>query len=308
MEMKRYRSLREAEPVWRALSASARLRIMEILYEQEDKSFHELACELGLTNSAITMHISKLEEADLIEVQVVPGKRGNRKVCRPKYSRLYFEFDEGRPHRRQNVYEDDIRIGYYTKCEVAPTCGISTEHSIIGELDAPKYFFFPEHFEAEVLWFGYGFVEYQLPNHLKAGQKVTQMELSFEISAECPGFCEDYPSDIHFYLNGILLGVWISPGDFGARRGRLAPEWWPDTCNQYGLLKTLTINEKGTFLDNGIQLGPVTIQDLNLDYSSFMEFRFAVPRETKNCGGFTIFGRTFGDYAQGIRVRVFYEE
>lgn len=306
--MKCYRSLQEAEPVWKALSAPARLRIMEILYDQEDKNLNELANELGLTNSAVTMHISKLEEADLIEVQVVPGKRGNQKICRPKYSSLFFSLNQGEQRSKQKVYEDDIRIGYYTKCEIAPTCGISTAHSMIGELDAPKYFRFPEHFEAEVLWFGHGFVEYQLPNHLKAGQRIVRMELSFEISAECPGFCEDYPSDIHFYFNGILLGVWISPGDFGARRGRITPDWWPDTCNQYGLLKTLVINEKGTFLDNGIQLGTVGIQDLHLDYTSSMELRFAVPKDTKNCGGFTIFGRSFGDYAQGIRVKTFYEE
>lgn len=43
-------------------------------------------------------------------------------------------------------------------------------------------------------------------------------------------------------MNGISLGKWTSPGDFGVMRGRLTPAWWKSDVNQYGLLKVLRIN------------------------------------------------------------------
>ena len=102
--------------------------------------------------------------------------------------------------------------------------------------------------------------------------------------------------------------MWVSPGDFGSRKGFVTPQWWPDLLNQYGLLKTLIINSNGTFIDGGNQISSVTIEDLKIDYSSSIIFRFEVPKETANCGGFTLFGEDFGDHNQAIRVKAFYEE
>ena len=175
-----------------------------------------------------------------------------------------------------------------------------------GALDDVRAFTFPEHFEAEILWFASGYVEYLLPNHLQPGQKLERLEISFEISSECPGFNEDYPSDIHFSINGIPLGVWISPGDYGARRGYVSPSWWPSSLNQYGLLKNLIISREGTFMDGGQKLSGVTTEDLHIDYNSLITLRIEVPRDTLNCGGCTLFGEQFGDYNQAIRVKAFY--
>ncbi len=302
--MKQYKSLREAEAVFKALSAPMRLRIMELLYKEENKSLNDLAKELGITNSAVSLHVGQLEEAGLIQVQTVPGIRGNRKICKPKFSKMMIEMTESKIEGL--YYEDNIKVGYYVSCEINPTCGLATKDSVVGEFDAPKYFHFPEHFDCEIFWFGDGYVEYSLPNRLSSGQNLKKLELSFEVSSECPGYNEDYPSDIHFSLNGIHLGYWISPGDFGSRRGRFTPDWWPEACNQYGLLKTLTIDEEGTFIDGGIKISDVTINQLNIDYSSPLMFRFAVPKETTNCRGFTIFGKGFGDYDQGIKLITYY--
>lgn len=305
-EMKQYKSLEDASLLFKALSASMRLRIMEILYERPDQNLNDLAKELNLTNSAISIHMNKLLEADLVEVNTVPGKRGSMKICRPKYSRFLIEV----PRRKEArlFYEDEIRIGCYSNSEIAPTCGISTKNHMIGEFDAPKYFQFPEHFEADILWFGHGFVEYNLPNRLQAGEHLTGLEFSMEVSSECPGFSEDYPSDISFYLNNVWLGTWISPGDFGARRGRLNPVWWPDACNQYGLRKTISITEEGVFLDNGLMLSNKKLSDFNVDYTSTLVLKIQVDKDAKNCGGLTIFGRGFGDYDQGIQIKTYYEK
>lgn len=303
--MLHFQSMRDASEIFKALSAPMRLKIMEILYEDGDKNLNDLANMLDLTNSAISLHIKKLEEVGLIEIRTMSGKRGSMKICKPLHDMMVIDLLPKKVH--VSSYQDEIEVGYYSNCQVTATCGISTKDNLIGEFDDPRYFLFPEHFGASVLWFTTGFIEYNLPNRLTAGQKLTELQLSFEISSESPGFNEDYPSDIHFSINNINLGCWVSPGDFGARRGRFTPAWWPQGCNQYGRLKTLSINKKGTFIDGGYQISDTTIDDLKIDYTSNITFRFSVPKDTKNPGGFTLFGEGFGDYNQSIKMQTFYE-
>ena len=205
-------------------------------------------------------------------------------------------------------YTDDISVAHYVSIDAHPTCGLATSSIILGDLDNPKVFSYPERFNAGILWIGYGSVTYNLPNRLKAGQKLTELQISFEISSECPEINEDYPSDIYFYINQFALGKWISPGDYGARRGLLTPSWWPELLNQYGLLKTLIINHMGTFIDGTHMISEITIDDLQLDYNSNIDFTISAPKDTANPGGLTLFGSEFGDYNQSIRLKAYYEE
>lgn len=297
-------SISEAETVFKALSTPMRLKIMEMIYQNDQLNMNDLARSLGLTNGAISMHVSKLEEAGLVSIHTTSGKRGTMKIIRPRYDRLMIDLAPAKELR--HCYTDDIRIGYYTACSVTPTCGLATCEEIIGSFDDPRVFSFPDRFKAGILWFSSGYVEYNLPNHLQAGQTLTELQISFEISSECPGYNEDYPSDIHFSINGTDLGMWVSPGDYGARKGYLSPAWWPEELNQYGLLKTLIINQEGCFIDGSNRISNVTIEDLQLNYNSYITFRFEVPRDTANVGGCTLFGENFGDYNQAIKVKAYY--
>lgn len=300
-------NLEEAQAVIKALSAPMRMEIMKILYQTPGVSMNYLAQALGLTNSAVTMHISKLAGAGLVTIETASGKHGTMKCINPSHDRIVIDMIPKKEQDAQDYYLDDIKIGYFTSCSITPTCGLSTPEKLIGALDDTRAFTFPEHFDAGILWFTSGYVEYGLPNHLQAGQYLKELQISFEISSEYPGFNKDYPSDIHFSLNGIFLGVWVSPGDYGDRRGHISPTWWPESLNQYGLLKTLIINRDGTFMDGGQKLSPVTIDCLQIDYNSLLTFRIEVPEDTANCGGCTLFGEQFGDYNQAIRVKAFYE-
>ena len=76
-------SLSEAENIFKALGTPMRLRIMELIYQDAERSMNDLAEALGLTNSAISLHVTKLEEAGLVSVQSTSGKRGIRKIVRP---------------------------------------------------------------------------------------------------------------------------------------------------------------------------------------------------------------------------------
>lgn len=176
------KSLQEAEEVFKALSAPMRLKIMEMIYEDSELSMNDLAESLELTNSAISMHVSKLEQAGLVNVQTTAGKRGNMKIIKPRHDRLMIDLAPVRETRK--FYQDDIRVGYYTNFKVNPTCGIATSKKIVGSFDDPRYFTFPERFDAGILWFGSGFIEYNIPNHLISGQTITELQISFEICSE----------------------------------------------------------------------------------------------------------------------------
>ncbi len=296
-------SLKEAEEIFKALSTPMRLRIMELVYEKE-MSMNDLAEALQLTNSAISLHVGKLESAGLITIRTTAGKRGIMKIVQPVYSRMIVDMAPQASPR--HCYQDEISVGHYTFCDVHPTCGLANTVNIIGELDDPRIFSYPERFRAGILWFGSGSISYNLPNRLKAGQTLQELQISFEISSECPEVNEDYPSDIYFEINGISLGKWISPGDYGNRKGLISPRWWPELLNQYGLLKTLIVNSDGTFIDGTSRISNVTIHDLQINYNSSINLTFSVPKETANCGGLTLFGKEFGDYNQSLIVKAYY--
>ena len=298
-------SLEDAEEIFKALSAPMRLRILELIYKEE-LSMNDLAKMLNLTNSAISLHVGKLESAGLVTIRTTSGKRGLMKIVQPVYSRMIIDMAPQSTPR--HCYQDDISVGHYISCDAHPTCGLATTSNIIGELDEPKVFSYPERFRAGILWMGYGSVTYALPNRLSAGQTLQELQISFEISSEYPGTNENYPSDIYFEINGIPLGNWVSPGDYGSRRGMLSPHWWPELLNQYGLLKTLIINSEGTFIDGTHKISKTKIEDLHIDYNSSIYFTLSVPKDTANCGGITLFGEDFGDYKQNIRVKLYYDK
>lgn len=172
-------------------------------------------------------------------------------------------------------------------------------------MDDARFFAHPEHYNADILWFTRGYVEYIIPNFIPTFQKIDQISISAELASEAPGINDIWPSDIHFYLNNVCLGSWTSPGDFGDIKGIFTPDWWEPNWNQYGLLKLLVINDKGTFID-GMQISNITIKEFNFNYKSTIKFKLGIPDTAKYIGGLTIFGKNFGNYNQNINVRISY--
>ena len=206
-----------------------------------------------------------------------------------------------------NSYEIEIGIGHYSSYEIQPTCGIATKDKLIGEVDNPSYFADPSRINADILWFSKGSIEYRIPNYLKPSQEFSEIQISLEISSEAPGNCSLWPSDVHFSLNNIYLGSWTSPGDYADKKGILTPDWWFSNWNQYGLLKLLSINKFGTFID-GLKISDIALSDIDLNYKSDLLLKLAIPQYAKHKGGLTIFGKNFGNYDQGINIRIIYEQ
>ncbi|KRE86448.1 ArsR family transcriptional regulator [Paenibacillus sp. Soil766] len=288
-------------PLYEALASDVRLHILELLAEEE-MNVKDLAQRLSLSSAIVTMHVKKLESGGLIQTKLVRKQGGTHKICTLALARINIQLPQSTEQQRM-FNEVSVPVGHYTRYEVHPTCGLASAERMIGQFDDPRFFLEPERMHAKILWFAKGFVEYRVPNYMLPGQTLEEIEISLEIGSEAPGIAANWPSDIHFYVNDILLGYWTSPGDSGAGRGLLTPSWWSDYTNQYGWLKVLRITEQGTYID-GQQLSGVTIQDLPLSRNEWT-LRLEVPEHAEHVGGLTLYGEGFGNYNQDIRFRTY---
>ena len=288
----------------KAMASPIRASIVEQLTIRKQMNIQDLARTLGVTSGALTSHIKLLSEAGIIDIQNANGTKGIQKLCSLKNQRfmLYLASDK----KISDSYETEIPVGSYSAYEVRPTCGLATSEHIIGHFDNPVFFDDPERIFANIIWFYSGYLEYNIPNYLESNQKLTEIRISQEISSEAPGICENWPSDIHFSINGVSIGTWTSPGDFGLHRGIYSPSWWQDGYNQYGLLKTLHINSEGCFIDDE-KISDHTLNDFNIQKGRSFKYRIGVPETAENVGGLTIFGKNFGNYNQNIKVTLIYE-
>ncbi|SFL52476.1 ArsR/SmtB family transcription factor [Halanaerobium salsuginis] len=295
--------LREGLKTFKALSSESRIKILELLSVYHKLNMNELAEKLDLTNGAITSHVKKLEECGLIKVSTEAASRGNQKLCYLHEDKLIFNLKK---KTEEKFYQSEIAVGHFSDYDIYPTCGLANKEHIIGEFDDPSYFADPARINSQILWFSKGFIEYRLPNYLKPGQELIELQISMEISSEAPGVCSEWPSDIFFYLNELKLGSWTSPGDFGETKGIFTPSWWYPNWNQYGLLKLLSVNKYGTFID-GSKISEMNLTDLNIDHKSKLKFKLVVPEMKDHLGGLTIFGKNFGNYNQNIYMRLIYK-
>lgn len=299
------KNLDEGLEIFKALGSELRINIIKLLQENHEMNMNELATSLGITNGALTSHIKKLEESGIIQVMTERGSHGNQKVCKVAVDKIVVDVESEENEEDQNIYNTEVKVGHYSDYDVYPTCGLATSQAIVGEVDDPRYFSHPDRINAGILWFTKGYIEYMIPNLLPSATKIDQITVSLEISSEAPGINNDWPSDISILLNDVKIGTWTSPGDYGDVQGIFTPDWWFPNWNQYGLLKMIVINKKGTFVD-GLKISDVTINEFNLDYKSTVRFKFEIEEDAKNVGGITIFGSGFGNYNQDIKVRIAY--
>lgn len=297
------KSLDEGLAIFKALGSEVRIEIIKILLENHGMNMNELASKLNITNGALTSHIKKLEDCGLITVSSESTGHGNQKKCSVYLDKILIDMDSQEDFK--NVYQTDLKIGHFSDYKVYPTCGLASNTAIIGEVDDTRYFAHPDRYNADILWFTRGYVEYIIPNFIPFGQKIDQITISLELGSEAPGVNDVWPSDISFFINDKKIALWTSPGDFGNVRGIFTPDWWYPNWNQYGLLKILVINKRGTFID-GLQVSDLSILDFNFDYRSTIKYKMEVEEDAKHVGGLTIFGKTYGNYNQDISVRINY--
>jgi len=289
----------------KALSNPVRLDAMAAL-GKKSMSVGELAKELDVPMSTMALAIRTLEDADLVRTDMQPGSHGALKICNRKLDTISI-----------NLVPDDQRMGSqplslsmpggsYSMAEaIQPTCGLLSETQPLGPLDVPWVFYSPQRFDAQLVWFRTGWLEYRLCETLLKEDTIEWMELSFEACSEAPMYRDPWPSDIYVEFNGVRLGTWTCPCDCGGRQGHLTPAWWGLTNTQYGFLKTWRIDRTGTYLDH-VPLSDVTIHDLGINDKPYSTVRIGVDPDSENPNGINLFGEKFGDHPQSINLRIGY--
>ena len=299
------KDFKQGRILYEALDSDVRLGILEELLTKGELNLAYFAKRFNVSNGAITAHIKKLHAAGLIEISTSSGVRGTQKICSLAADKIVIDL-LSRPAAEGRAESAHIDVGQYVDYDVRPTCGLATNERIVGRFDDPACFSYPERFRAGIVWFASGFVEYLVPNYMREGDRLRQIQFSLEIASEAPGYAAYYPSDISFLVNGRLLGTVRSRGEYNDRAGTVSPSWWYGNLGQYGKMTSLTVNEDGTFF-GGAKISETRLKDLALKAGGQIRFRVAVPETAEHCGGVTIFGRGFGDYDEGIVCRFFHE-
>jgi len=297
-------ALHEAVETSKVLANKHRMEILNQLTGGQ-KNVNELSELLGIPFSTAASHVRILEEIGLITTEIIPG-RGSQKVNSKRYDRVIIDLE-----KKEEIVEDaltfELEVGEYTHCEIEPTCGLLDEEGIIHMFDDPRSFYEPERKHAQLIWFRSGFIEYRFPNRIPYGTTVEELSFSVELCSEAPYHNKDWPSDITWWVNNNELGHWTSPSDFGGERGFLTPSWWDTHNTQFGVLKYWKINKSGSFVD-GVKISSVTIDDLKLRDKPYISLKLGVKEDSENIGGMNLFGSKFGNYEQGLIMKVNYSK
>lgn len=298
----------ELVKVTHALSTELRLRMLALLNSRR-MNVAELAEALEIPVSTAASNVKVLEQARLIETELLPASRGAMKVCSRIYDDIRIIINAPQPMAQidqgERCYEIAMPIGNFTACEVAPTCGMISETGPIITEDSPAGFFHPDRIHAQLVWLRKGYLEYRYPLEIPAGAEIREIQFSMEICSEAPNYENDWPSDITLWINGVEVGTWTSPGDFGGRRGKLNPAWWIDSGTQFGTLKTWSVDRTRSTIDHQ-ELSAVTLEQLNLTRQTHVGLRIGVKEDARYKGGMNLFGKKFGDYEQDLVMKIYY--
>ncbi len=291
----------EVELILKGLASDKRIEILRYLAGRSC-SVSEIAEARDLPTSTATMHINLLEKAGLIRTELKPASRGVQKICFRLYDRIVMMLPDGE-RASEHAIDISMPIGAYVDCRVTPTCGLASDTGIIGHFDDPDTFYDPERFRAQLIWFKQGYVEYRFPNRMPANAVLESIQISLELCSEAPLQNGDWPSDITMWMNGVEIGTWTSPGDFGGERGNLTPLWWEEWNSQYGLLKMWKVTTEGAYID-GIRTSDMTVNTLHIGNGGFISVRIGIKENAVRIGGINIFGQHFGNYPQDIVMRL----
>ena len=296
--VKRFSTLKDAYPVCEAIASPVRLEILEQLMMHRALNLVSLAHNLHLTSGALTKHIKMLEDAGLVRVKSVSGKRGNQKLCSLAENRILIDLAHNLDELTSG-FAHDLNIGLYSDYMIQGLCGLVGSDGFIGRRDEKSSFALPARGNAKALWLQKGYISYLLPPvTLGDSDKILkEIQISLEVSPDLTG--NGIPNSIlEFMLDDKHLGKIKLYNPDEKRRGFLTPTWYSSTLPQFGTLKLLRITQKGTFVD-GEKISDITPQNLN------SAKKFSMVTDT----GIMLFGHNFGDYNQGIRFNVeFYEK
>ena len=222
----------------KALSTNERLEILNLL-QKNSMTVSEISKYFYMSASTATFHLKLLKNAGLINIEMLPSKKGKIQICQINMKSILLYLSTNKPNENKTVIYN-MPVGHYTDAKLDFISGFCTKEKQYM-FDNGNYFI-PERMSAELIWCKSGFVSYSFSNTMPS-KKINEIDFSLELCSETLGYYNNWKSDITFSLNGIELLTYTSPGDFGGERyGNLNPDWWKtDNSTQYGLLVQIKI-------------------------------------------------------------------
>ena len=98
-------------------------------------------------------------------------------------------------------------------------------------------------------------------------------------------YLENWPSDITISINGVETAVYCSPGDYGARRGKLTPPAWPNGNTQYGMLKTFSVKENGSYMDGRLVHAGISLRDIAIESRPYISLKIEIKETMPSISG-----------------------
>ena len=291
----------------KALSNKDRIKILNLLNEGP-LSIMEISHKLKIPVSTTANHIQILDDARLIMTEYTPTLKGHMKLC----SRMIVNYsvDIWKDKREKKVTKTtriEMPIGNFVDANIYAPCGMAGEWSMLIEEDQPSFFYNPNRINAELLWFQKGYITYRFPLNKIKPTSIKEVSIELEVCSETAYYKEEWPSDITFSIGDYELFTYCSPGDFGKTRGLLNPSWWPDSNTQYGILKKFYITNNGVYIDDKRVNETFTIETLKKISNNFIDLKIEIKENSEHIGGINIFGKKFGNYAQGILLDITHE-
>lgn len=264
-------------------------------------SFNRLSNELKIPKTTLNYHLSKLEEAGIVRVFYKNAHNRSVKIVSKIVNNISITTRkieaEAMPQSKSNRQE--IPVGAYDSYT-----GNGIDFVVDSEAISKTMFNYYDarRFKAKLVFAKEGIVSYKASNAFAVINGIDELKICLEICSEAPYYDNDYKSDITFWINDKEICTFTINGDYGDRKGKLNPDWWPRINTQYGELITIRINNEGVFLKDVLTNKKVTIKDLEIDKNRFIKIALGNKEFTINKGGFNIFGSEFGDYPQDIIV------
>ena len=285
------------QSVCHALSTPERLKILLNLY-QKPKNLSELSAELDLPISSVSRHIDALVGAGLATINYQPGVKGQTKICYQAVSTVNITLSPQKSAREKGKdYCFELPVGLYGDCSVSAPCGMAGKNDSSSVFDTVDAFYSPCRTDAECVWFNTGFLTYNFPAQYARKNAISELSFSFEISFE-NNYYND--RDLTVLINDTEVATVTATGNFNQRRGRFTPPFWNTTAQQFGELKTVSVTNEGVLVDGNLVTNSVTISHLNLKKSQAIKLTL----QAKRGAGVHIFGKNFGDYPQGIIMKI----
>lgn len=291
--------------IGKALSSAVRIDILNLI-KVHPLSLQEISRRLGIPLSSTALHIRCLEDAHLVSTENQPGIHGSMRVCMCDFISFHLEAYDTDISAAENTLVYQMPLGNYTDFQVEPSCGLAGMNGVIDTFDDPRSFYSTDRQQAQLIWFSRGYIEYRFPNKINPLWNIQEMNFSMELCSEAPGYNAQWPSDITFSVNGTEIGTYTCPGDLGARRGRLTPNVWPIGLTQYGFMTGVSLRKDGCYI-NEIKVNDENIlETVRLSGKPYISLRIGVRPDAINQGGINLFGEKYGDFPQGINMRIVY--